>query len=369
MAVTACHYDRRKCSGQSDEAGMGIYTLGWIVETNSTMGPNAVLQGAQLISGGGNHPVPTRWTSYSYSGDSDGLSYARDFQVEVDPQALSLWYITVTYRPPASGEGSQTAGGTPINAVANPFNRAAVMWWDREVFTYEALHDKDGKPIVNKCQDYYPEPVELEATRGVLVVEKNVSSLAQVRSLSETYDNAVNSLGWNIQNQFFCNSRQALCREVSSGPPQTENGYVFFPVSLRFALQPVGKKWDVRKAEYGQFHWSKKSDGSYDTLTRGNTTHRALVNANALVPLNEDGTRRQHDQDVAVHQPVGFLLVHHQRLRIGRALQAGDRGVVPEPLQVRRTPARLRRGIARRLGGSGACGGNSPGRASPREHR
>ena len=297
MAVTACHYDRRICKGQSDEDGLGIYTLGWIADTNSTMGPNAVLQGCQLISGGGNNAVPTRWATYSYQGDSDALSYARDFSAEVDSQNLNLWYITVTYRPPGSGEGSQTPGGSPINSVANPVARAPVMWWDREVFTYEALYDKDGKAIVNKCQDYYPEPVELESTRGILVVEKNYATLSEVRALSEKYDNAVNSLAWYISGSQFAAARQALCRDVSSGPPQTESGYVYFPASLRFCLQPADKTWDVKKAEYGQFHWTKKSDGSYDTLTQGLVTHRSLTNAGSLVKLNDDGTRRPHDQE------------------------------------------------------------------------
>lgn len=324
MAVTSCHYDRRICSGQSDEYGMGIYTLGWVVKTNSTMGPNAVLQGAQTITGSdsdgiANNAVPTRWTSYTtqgYAGDTDNLSYARDFKVTQDPSSLNLWFIEVTFRPPASGEGSQTVGGSPIDSIANPVNRSPVMWWDREVFTYEALYDKDGKAIVNKAQDYYPEPVELESTRGVLVVEKNYSTLAQVRALSETYDNAVNSVAWNVFGSPFATARQALCREISSGPPRTEQGYVYFPVSFRFCLQPSGRTWDIRKAEYGQFHWEKDSTGAYKTLTQYTTsgtpvTQRAVTDAKALVKLEQDGTRRPWDQetlwtDYRVRKEVDF---------------------------------------------------------------
>lgn len=307
MAVTSCHYDRRICSGQSDEFGMGIYTLGWVVKTDSAMGPNAVLQGAQTITGNdpdgiANNAVPLRWDTYSYQGDTDQLSYARDFKSTQDPGSVNLWSIEVTYKPPGSGEGSATLGGDPVNSVAEPTSREPVMWWDREVFTYEALYDKDGKAIVNKVQDYYPEPIELESTRGVLVVEKNYSSIASVRLLSETYDNAVNRSPWFINGTQFCAARQALCREVSSGPPRTEQGYVFFTVSFRFCLQPTGKTWDVRKPEYGQFHWERYSNGQYKLMTQYGPNgeaipHRAVTDAQALVKLNDDGTRRPHDQE------------------------------------------------------------------------
>lgn len=303
MAVVACNYDRDVCDGQSDEFGLGIYTIGWIARCDSDMGPNAVLQGCQTITGTDpidgttNVAVPTRWTRYSYKGDTDNLSYSRDYKVTRDKDSAKLWRIQVTYRPPESGEGSLTTGGNPVNSVAVPTSREPVMWWDREVFTYEALYDKDNKAIVNKCQDYYPEAIELEATRGVLVVEKNVATIGEVRALSEKYDNAVNNSQWFIRGSQFATARQALCREVSSGPPNTESGYVYFKVSMRFALKPAGQTWDEKKAEYGQFHWTKKSDGTYDTLTQGSVTHRALTNAGALVKLNDDGTRRPHDQD------------------------------------------------------------------------
>lgn len=303
MSVTACNYDRAVCDAQSDELGLGIYTIGWVARCNSEMGPNAVLQGCQSISGTDpidgttNVAVPTRWTTYSFKGDTDGLSYARDYKVTRDKDNTKVWRIQVTYRPPESGAGSQTVGGSPINSVSNPTSRAPVMWWDREVFTYEALYDINGKAIVNKCQDYYPEAIELESTRGVLVVEKNVATLSAVRALSEKYDNAVNSVNWNVAGSQFAASRQALCREVSSGPPNTESGYVYFKVSMRFALKPAGQTWDEKKAEYGQYHWTKKSDGSYDTISQGLATHRSLTNAGALVKLNDDGTRRPFDQD------------------------------------------------------------------------
>lgn len=307
MAVTSCHYDRRICSGQSDEFGMGIYTLGWVVKTNSTMGPNAVLQGAQTITGSdsdgiANNAVPLRWDSYSYQGDSDQLSYARDYKVTQDPGSVNLWFIEVTYKPPGSGEGSATSGGDPINSVSDPIARETVKWWDREVFTYEALYDKDGKAIVNKAQDYYPEPIELEACRGVLVIEKNYRTLENVMFLSMTYDGAVNKTTWNVTPALQLQPRQALCRQVSSGPPRTEQGYVYFPVSFRFAVKPFGENWDERKPEYGQFHWTKKSNGEYETLTHYSTngtpvTHRAVTDAKTLVKLEDDGTRRPFDQD------------------------------------------------------------------------
>ena len=284
-SVTSCAYDRETAEASVDEVNMGSYRIGFIVTTDGLMGPQSVANGALLASP---HPLPSLWSTYSYQGDTDNYSWARKYTVRRDPKSVKLYYITVEYLPNEPGDGSQSVGGNPINSVTNPVNRSAVMWWDREVYTMAALRDKDGKAIVNKCQDYYPEDIELEYTRGVLVVEKNYSTLGQVIELSQQYDGAVNSSSWTIQggppNGSIIQPRCALCREISSGAPQTEQGYTFFHVVFRFALR--AGTWDEPKVECGQFHWSK-TGSEYDEFAG----HRKVTDAKKIVPLNTDGTR------------------------------------------------------------------------------
>lgn len=302
VTLTSCTL-LRPISASSDKHGMGTYRLRWQAEVaGGSIGPRDLIA---LCQAGSPHAVPQQWATYSYPSDygtdADVYSYAQEFQVTNHEQSKSIYYIDVTYSPLNEGEGSQTVGGSPIESVTNPVSRAPVMWWDREVFTHYAQKDINGKAIVNKCQDFYPNDIEIEATRGVLVIEKNYATLAEVIDLSQKYDGAVNSSLWNVHlgavtiKQIA--AKQALCREVSSGPPQTERGYVYFPVRFRFALKDTSDTWDEKMPEYGQFTWIKTTGGSYETIQVGGDTHRALKNWEALVKLNDDGTRRDQSQD------------------------------------------------------------------------
>lgn len=301
-SVVSSRYDRSGCKGSSDELSMGTYEVRYIIHTDGPLGPKAVYAGAQALSAPNNAP-PALWTTYAYETDTDSYSWARAIEVERDPNSEKTYYLTVRYLPALPGEGPRLALGAPINSVVNPVARDPVIWWDREVFTTIALYDKDGKAIVNKCQDYYPDDIDIEFSRGVLVVEKNVASMNDVMYYQNEYDGAVNSTSWAVPGTsppVTLQPRRALCREVSAGPPETEQGYFYFHLLFRFAIKPAGKTWDERKPEYGQFHWTKDSFGNYETLNQGNQIHRAFTDAKALVPLNEDGTRRPHDQPTLV---------------------------------------------------------------------
>ena len=296
-SVLSCHYDRSGCTADVDEHDMGTYNVRYLIQTDGVMGPKAIYAGAQALSALTNDIPPAIWATYSYQGDTDSYSWARRFNVtQKDEGNTTLYYLTIQYTPADDGEGSQTVGGDPIEKTANPVNRAAVMWWDREVYTQITLKDIEGKAIVNKCQDYYPDDIEIEHTRGVLVIEKNYATLGEVIDLSRTYDGTVNGSVWNIAGKTVL-ARCALCREVSSGPPQTEQGYVFFHVVFRFALR--SGTWDEPKIETGQFHWTKK-DGVYESVSIAGTTYRKHTDAGCFVPLNDDGTRRPEDQPYIV---------------------------------------------------------------------
>ncbi len=293
MAVTSCALDRHP-HATVDEINIGTYTLRYIVQTNSTMGPQQVTLGALSSSP---HPLPSLWQTYSYSGDTDSLSYARDYDIDSDPKSLNLWYITVTFKPPESGEGSRTSGSAPIMSVTNPITREAVVWWDREVTTINVLKDVDNKAIVNKCKDLYPDTVEIERPRGVLVAEFNVATLAEVVYACRQFDGAVNSTPWTVGGSTVP-ARAALCREVSASPPQREpSGLVFFHLIFRIVFAEDGATWDHPITEMGQYHWTKTGE-AYDLIPI--TGHRKVTNAQKIVFLAEDGTRQSDDADAII---------------------------------------------------------------------
>lgn len=283
-SVTECVLDRVTASASSDEVGMGIYTLKYWVTTDGAMGPKSVVNGAMVASP---HPVPTLWMTYSYLGDTDDYSFARDYEIE-RAGSIYRYAVTVTYRPPDSGDGA--LGGVPVRSEPNPIDRAAVIWWDREVNTKLILKDREGKAILNKIGDYYPTDIEIEDPRGILVVEFNVATLGEVYSLKREFDGAVNDEEVLIDGETV-QARAVLCREVSSSPPITEQGYTYLHVVMRFAFAEEGGTWDYPQAEVGEYYWTK-TGSDYDMLNG----HRRVSSVGKIICLDEDGTRLEDDE-------------------------------------------------------------------------
>lgn len=300
MAVTSCTLDRNTRKATVDELNIGTYTLRYIVETDSTMGPIGVTNGALASSP---HPLPSQWTSYSYQGDADPLSFAREYDIEGDPGVLRRWYITVSFRPLDKGEGAITEDGSPspIMAQPNPVERKPVMWWDRQAVSETFTTDIFGKAIVNKCKDLYPDEVQLDISYSILVVEFNVETLNQVFDITRAYDGAVNKTEWDFGGYTFP-PRTVLIKEVCSGPPQTEQGYTFFHIVMRIAFgadpstleegQSDDAKWDYPITEMGQYHWTKTA-GEYDVVG----SSRKITDAGKYIFLDSDGTRKDDTED------------------------------------------------------------------------
>jgi hypothetical protein len=272
---------------------MGIYNLRFLVTTDGAIGPKSVINGALSASPA---PLPSRWSTYAYLDDTDPYSYARDYRVERDPKSVKRYFIDLTYRPPESGEGSATSGGDPVRSEPNPMDRPPVLWWDREVNTTRFQEDIEGTPIRNYAGDYYDDYVDLETPKSVLVVEFNVPTAGDVYTLQDTFDGAVNVSAWTVDG-VTVPARNALCREVSGGPPITELGYTYFRVTMRFVFAEDGGTWDYRIPEYGYFWW-KKSGGEYVTEIVDGVEKRAAGSDNGKAhKLAEDGTRLAEEEE------------------------------------------------------------------------
>lgn len=300
----------REASGDAtaDELNRGSYTLQFQIRTNGLMGPNAVANEALSASP---HPLPSLWSTYSYQGSVDLLSFARSYQVTHHPGRSDLWYITVNYQPPEPGEWA-IGGSEPIKAEPVPWERATVIWWDREVYTKNMDFDKDGEPVINKCRTLYPDAIEHDKPRGVLVIEFNVATLAEVIAISKEYDQAVNETTWIVPSVVSAPARTALCREVASGPPQAEHGYSFFHVAMRIVFADEGANWDDGQLEIGDYHWRYEA-GSYLLDSEG-FRRRFSPGGGGLVLLAENGTRLADDADPIktfwrIRREVNFNLI------------------------------------------------------------
>lgn len=277
MAVSECAYDRvQPASAAFDERNRGQYQVRYQVLTDSQMGPQSVANGALTSSP---NPLPSLWSSYSYKGDSDNHSFARDFNVSFAENIDSgqKWHIDIGYRPLDSGETSSDVSNT------NPLIRPASYVWESEVFIERLERDIFGNAIINKAGDGYDIPLEQEETRGVLVASWSVGTLANTISLNRTYENTVNSatfLGAPV--------RTVLCREMKSSPQQTESGTTYYQMRARFSFREDGKTWDRGILERG-YRFLESNGENPPTFTPKDTGGDAVL-------LAADGTKLPQGQ-------------------------------------------------------------------------
>ena len=285
ISLLYCRFSREQIGGaQFNERNLGTYTVRWECEVDKSSGiygPQSVAVEALTT---GPNMLPSLWTSYSYQGDADSTSFARDYNVRQRSAGnVYLWDIDVTYRPLGPSEPSGFSN-------TNPLSRPTVYWWDTETFTRVIGFDKDGNEIANKVGITYDEPLEQEETRGVLVAEWNVASLATVINLNRIYENSVNQTSWQ-----GISPRAALCRQMRSGPLMTEAGTTFYRMIAKFAIKENGETWDRGILEQGYNAFMKDDQGQYvleNDATVPTRKRRKLLSDRFSEPrkLDEDGT-------------------------------------------------------------------------------
>ncbi len=289
VSILSCNLDRQtaelgsfkvmKANGQG-----GSYKLRYNIMMAAVCGPINVK--TQAIASGAPDLLPDLWSTYSYQGDTDPHSYCKSLTVERDPKAIARYYVTANFEPPEDGE-IPNGGGPPIKATVNPLLRKPVFWWDRELSTRVEPTAQDGNVVLNSAGNLYEELIETERAKGQLVVEFNTASMADVIDFSRKYDQAVNETAWSFAERIFP-ARSVMIREISAGGAISEGAYFYIPVSVRIAFADLGGTFDVSRPEMGQTHYTRRSDGTY--VTTG--SFRQRTDAGSVVPLNEDGTRR-----------------------------------------------------------------------------
>lgn len=280
MAISFCNYDRAAFTASYDRRNLGTYTGSWIVKTDgSNNTPKTILNAATAVAGS-NDPIPSLYDSYSYEGESDAYAYAQRFEIKPrDKNNVNLWTINVTWEPLPEGKEEDDFN-------TNPLSRGVEYAFDWEVYTEVADKDKDDKQIVNTAGKPFDINVEMERSRSVIVASYNVASFATVVQKSIKYQDAVNSITWNL-NGATINPRYALCRNVQSSGLITEPGGSYYRLNFRVALN--ANNWDEKLLSRGFGYLQVANDlSTYTTEDRNGVNLLDTLDEPLL--LKEDGT-------------------------------------------------------------------------------
>lgn len=254
-SVTSCTLSRHQPPSSTDELNRWTFRLNYDVETDGVLGHKALVAGAELASP---HALPSYGSTYSYQGDTDTNAYAITFDVQAVDGSQKRYQIGVNFKPPDDITIFEP----------DPIVRPPVVWFDREAYSRIVERDNFGKAILNKCGKIYDIPYEEEDVRGVIVVEFNVLTLAEVAGYMRFLRRAVNSTPWEFGGVTFP-ARTVLAREVAASPPVKQGLYTYYHVSIRFVVADgddtlngqAPTTWDVPFLERGYEHYILDANG------------------------------------------------------------------------------------------------------------
>lgn len=243
MGIKSVRYSRVQPETTVDQNNLATYRVRYDIETDDPeYGPNSVVEDA--LAFGGTTPLPDLWTAYKFRGDSSPFSFSRSYRVQQNPENLMRWTVEVSYLPLQPGEKED-------DKIQPPWDRPAKYSVDREVYSRILEQDIHGWQIVNTAGKMYDEPLEQEASRGVIVIQKNVQTLDQVARYIANYSDAVNKGVWLVGGQggYTAYPRTALCRDVTSSEIMTEGDNEFYRVTFRIAIKSNPSKSNASRSE------------------------------------------------------------------------------------------------------------------------
>jgi len=254
MGIESVEYSRAQPETVVDDKNRATYKVKWDVTTDDPdYGPNSLVE--EAISFGGVSPIPGLWFSYEFKGDRSPFSFSRSYKAKQNVVNLKRWTVEVTYIPLGDGEEED-------DQLFPPWARPAKYSVDREVYTRILEQDVHGWQIVNTAGKMYDEPLEQEASRGVVVIQKHVQTLGEVANYIATFSDAVNKGVWHMgatttpttrPDQYVAHPRTALCRDVTASEIQSEADgdtlYKFYSVTFRIALKSNRGRGTLPSAE------------------------------------------------------------------------------------------------------------------------
>lgn len=194
----------------------------------------------------GPNPLPFRRSPYLGIGSLYNLM-CTNIELRPDEKSLSVWYATVTFGPPPTGEDEEQANENPL---ARPpiFNIEYIEaeYVVEKAKNVEALSHGDGNggnraadtlgPIVNGAGRRSDEPLMDVERNSVLIIQKNFSSLGAIADLNTTYQRTTNSDSVTVGSSTVT-ARRLQYQVTESLGKQIENGIEFWPGVTRIELK------------------------------------------------------------------------------------------------------------------------------------
>lgn len=156
----------------------------WVITTSNKYDDEFTIRnyGQQTIGPGGQPYLPIPYVTQH---PSQPAFLCQRLNVDQDTDNPYKWTATATF-------GSRPASEIQLNQTEaeNPLLRRASFTWSTVQYQQGITIDADGKAIVNSAGDPYDPPVEIQLSRAVCSISKNVTGIP---SWILEYENAINS--------------------------------------------------------------------------------------------------------------------------------------------------------------------------------
>ena len=168
---------------------------------------------------------------------SDNTAYCTDIDIQC-VRGWRIWDATVNYsteRKLSDQQSSDPQNPTP------PTGEPAYITWDTEQFQKPATQDRDGKGIVNSAGDPFIPAEQMDDSRRVVTVQKNLTA---VPSWILDYQDSVNNASFTVDG-VTVTAGKAKVQRVSVGPIELRNGAAFRQVTFVIALRRDGWAYSI----------------------------------------------------------------------------------------------------------------------------
>jgi len=201
------------------------------------------------------------------------LMTVRDVTLDQD-EAPTVWTATVSYSSAPYDKDDEED-----EDFDSPLDKPARIRWTTTQFTKPVFRDLNEEAIVNSAGDYFDPPIEVDASRFSLVVEKNVAS---VPTWVLTYPNTINDASFDVQG-LTIPARTAKMSELAISEVQKEQDVEFYTITFRLELANADEEdWVVRVLDQG-LHEIDSEDTKTPILIDGEAAKQPVL-------LNGDGS-------------------------------------------------------------------------------
>lgn len=209
------------------------------------------------------------------------LMTVRDVTLEQDggPQ---IWTATVEYSSAPYDKDDEED-----EQFNSPLDKPARIKWTTTQFVKAIYRDLDGEPIVNSATDYFDPPIETDASRFSIVVEKN---LASVPSWVLSYANTINSSAFTVQD-LTIDAKVAKLSELAISEEQTEQETDFYTVTFRLELATADEEdWTLKVLDQGLHQFDRADRKTIIQIDGEDAKQPVLLDGNGRAVVDPEPT-------------------------------------------------------------------------------